>query len=64
MVKRSKAEKVKTKLNTKFKSGQKGSKSGASTNPDRKLPQKQLGGPFMRTKQTINRLRMYREKPD
>jgi nuclear GTP-binding protein len=58
MVKRSKSEKFKTKMNTKFHSAMKGSKSGASTNPDRKLTDKQAnsGHSFMRTKQTINRM--------
>lgn len=66
MVKRAKSEKFKTKMNEKFKAAQKGRKSGASTNPDRKLTAKQAnsGHSFMRTKQTINRLRMYNEKPD
>lgn len=38
MGKRSKSSKIKGKMAAKHKSYQKGSKSGASTNPDRKLP--------------------------
>jgi nuclear GTP-binding protein len=53
-------------MNNKFEKAKKGGKSRASTNPDRKLPEKQLNGPqkFMRSKATINRLRMQKEKPD
>ncbi|CAD8070445.1 unnamed protein product [Paramecium primaurelia] len=66
MVKRSKEQFFKKKMNTKFKSSQKGSKSGASTNPDRKLPEKQLNAKhqFFRSKQTIQRLNLYNEKPN
>lgn len=42
MAKRSKAQKFKKTINSKFTSSKKGGKSGASTNPDRKLPEKQL----------------------
>ena len=41
-----------------------GSKSGASTNPNRKLPDKQKEGGNMRDKAKINLLNLYREKPD
>ena len=52
MVKRSKVDKFKTKMNGKFKAAQHGAKSGASTNPDRKLTDKQANAThsFMRTK--------------
>lgn len=40
-------------------------KSGASTNPERRLPKKQLGvGSQMRSKAKIKLLNLYREKPD
>lgn len=44
----------------------KNSKSGASTNPDRRLPKKQLNNPSsqMRDKGTIKLLNLYRQKPD
>jgi len=66
MVKRNKPQKFKALMNSKFKGSSKGGKSGASTNPDRKLPEKQLNShhQFFRTKQTINRLNLYNEKPD
>lgn len=37
-------------------------KSGASTNPDRRAPHGNDG--FYRTKATIKRLNMYKDKPD
>jgi len=47
-------------------SGQKNStlnkNSNASTNPDRKIPEGSEG--FYRTKATIKRLNMYKDKPD
>jgi nuclear GTP-binding protein len=48
-------------------SGKKGSsikKSAASTNPNRPDPSGGKAGSQFRTKQTINRLNMYKEKPD
>lgn len=52
MVKRNKPQKFKALMNSKFKGSSKGGKSGASTNPDRKLPEKQLNShhQFFRTK--------------
>jgi nuclear GTP-binding protein len=40
MGKRSKSSNFKEKMNNKHKTSRKGGKSGASTNPDRKLPEK------------------------
>ena len=54
---------IKNKKITKWKN--RGGKSGASTNPERRLPQKQLGkGSLMRSKAKIKLLNLYNDKPD
>jgi len=64
MPKRSKNDKHGSLMKQKFKdaNSKKPSKSGASTNPDRKIPEKSKG--HMRSKSKINILNMYREKVD
>lgn len=64
MPKRSKNNKFGKVIQQKFKdaNSKNPTKSGASTNPDRKVPEKSKG--HMRTKSKINILNMYREKVD
>ena len=63
--KRSKSQKLKDKMKVKHSQYHQGAKSQSSNNPNRKLPEKSIGGQdFYRSKATIKRIKMYSEKPD